>query len=771
MMKKKLNLFGLMLAVLVGMQATASIPTGYYTSAQGKSDQALKTALHKIIKGHTKRSYDNLWTDFKKTDCNGTIIIDRYSNSQYTWQTNQCGNYNGVGDCYNREHSIPNSWWGGSDSDTAYTDLHHLFPVDGWVNNERGNYPFGDCANGTAKGTGKRGTCTFSGYSGTVFEVADEYKGDFARVYFYFATRYMMRMSTYTTGTGSVVFTSSSYLGLTTWAINQLLEWHRNDPVSTLETTRNDAVYSIQHNRNPFVDYPELVEYIWGNKKGNTWTPGGGTPTPTLTSPTNGSTVNVGTNTGSGVSKSITVKGSNLTKALTVSVSGSGFSVTPTSISATNANNGTTVTVTYNGTATSATGTLTITSSELSTTTVNLTASYNSGGGVEPGEEIIETWEGISTYQSYSTTFIQGHAFAWNTSDVGIWSGDSHANGQLSLRFGKTSASYIAMAEDVADGASKITFYAANWSSNEATPTIQVQYSTNGGSTWTTVATCSPNTTWQQYSYNLNVTGNVRFKFLQTAGARLNIDDIAITTNNSTPQPEPTVSITPVGQIEAEQGGASSIVSATVTADNNTENITLAVTGNFQISLNRTSWSNTLTLDPTGEVFYVRLANTSTAGDYEGTLTASTSRVSAHADVEGTVNPKTVEPGDVNMDGTVSIADVSTLIDYLLSGNVDPFDELAADVNLDTEITIADVSSLIDMLLQGTTAALSNSWDAVPVEGGILCENYSGEMLEIYDMEGECRAVVMTRGESNVELPDGIYLVTSETASRKVVVK
>ena len=771
MMKKKLNLFGLMLAVLVGMQATASIPTGYYTSAQGKSDQALKTALHSIIKGHTKRSYNNLWTDFKKTDCNGNIIIDRYSTTQYTYGTDQCGTYSGVGDCYNREHSIPNSWWGGSSSDTAYTDLHHLIPTDGWVNSERGNYPFGDCANGTPKGTGKRGSCTFSGYSGTVFEVADEYKGDFARMYFYFATRYMMRMSSYTSEYGNDVFTSSSYLGLTTWAINQLLEWHRNDPVSTLETTRNDAVYSIQRNRNPFVDYPELVEYIWGNKKGNAWTPGGGTPTPTLTSPTNGSTVNVGTNTGSGVSKSITVKGSNLTKALTVSVSGSGFSVTPTSISATNANNGTTVTVTYNGTATTATGTLTITSSELSTTTVNLTASYNSGGGVEPGEEIIETWEGISTYQSYSTTFIQGHAFAWNTSDVGIWSGDSHANGQLSLRFGKTSASYIAMAEDVADGACKITFYAAKWSSNEADPTIQVQYSTNGGSTWTTVATCSPNTTWQQYSYDLNVTGNVRFKFLQTAGARLNIDDIAITTINSTPQPEPTVSITPVGQMEAEQGGESSIVSASVTADNNTENITLTVTGNFQISLNRTSWSNTLTLDPTGEVFYVRLANTSTAGDYEGTLTASTSRVSAHADVEGTVNPKTVKPGDVNMDGTVSIADVSTLIDYLLSGNVDPFDELAADVNLDTEITIADVSSLIDMLLQGTTAALSSSWDAVPVEGGILCENYSGEMLEIYDMEGECRAVVMTCGESTVDLPDGIYLVTSETASRKVVVK
>ena len=767
-MSKKLNLFGLMLAALVSIQAVAAIPSGYYNNAQGKSDQALKTALHKIIKGHTKRSYDNLWTDFKTTDCNGNIIIDRYSDSQFIYNTNRCGTYNGIGDCYNREHSIPNSWWGGLSSDTAYTDLHHMFPVDGWVNSERGNHPFGDCANGSARGTGKLGSCTFSGYNGTVFEVADEYKGDFARVYFYFATRYMMRMSTYTSGTGSVVFTSSSYLGLTTWAINQLLEWHRNDPVSTLETNRNDAVYGIQRNRNPFVDYPELVEYIWGDMKGNAWTPGGSTPTPTLTSPTNGSTVNVGTNTGSGVSKSITVKGSNLTKALTVSVSGTGFSVTPTTISATNANNGTTVTITYNGTATNAAGTLTITSSELSTTTVNLTASYNSGGTVEPGDEIIETWEGISTYQSYSTTFIQGHAFKWNTSDVGIWSGDSHANGTQSVRFGKTAASYIAMAEDVTDGASKISFYAANWSSNEATPTIQVQYSSNGGSTWTTVGSCSPNTTWKQYSFDLNVTGNVRFKIVQTAGARLNIDDIAITTNPVAPV-EPSISISAIAAIDAVQGQESPIVSGTVSADNNSEAITLTVGNGFQLSLNRQNWTSSLTLDPSGEVFYVRLTSTANLGSFNGTISATTSLVSAYADVTGQVHPRR---GDVNKDGAVSISDVTVLIDYLLGGSVESFDEDAADVNEDTQISISDVTSLIDVLLSGESSVLTNChWDAVPAVGGISIENPMGEYLEIFDMDANVVATCNESSNSTIQLPSGIYMVTSDSISRKVVVK
>lgn len=768
MMKKKLNLFGLMLAVLVGMQANAAVPSGYYTNAQGKSDQALKMALHKIIKGHTKRSYDNLWSDFKKTDCNGTIIIDRYSTTQYTWQSDQCGQYNSVGDCYNREHSIPNSWWGGSDSDTAYTDLHHMFPVDGWVNAERGNYPFGDCANGTPKGTGKRGTCTFSGYNGIVFEVADEYKGDFARVYFYFATRYMTRMSAYTSGTGSVVFTASSYLGLTTWAINQLLEWHRSDPVSTLETNRNDAVYSIQRNRNPFIDYPELVEYIWGNKKGNAWNPGGVTPTPTLTAPTSGATVNVGTNTGSGVTKTITVKGSNLTKALTVSVSGTGFSVSPTSISATNANNGTTVTVTYNGTAATATGTMTITSAELTTTTVNLTASYSPGGTVEPGDEIIETWEGIPTYQSYSTTSIQGHAFKWNTSDVGIWSGDAHANGTQSVRFGKTSSSYIAMAEDVADGASKISFYAANWGNNDAAPTLQVQYSTNSGSTWTNVGTCSPNTTWKQYSFALDVTGDVRFKIVQTAGARLNIDDIAITTNPATPV-VPTLTITAPAAIETVQGSASPVVTGVVSADNNTLAITLTVDGNFEVSLNKVNWASSIMLDPTGENFYVRLKSTATTGYFEGTLTASVGDVRAYADVQGTVQTRL---GDVNRDGSVSIGDVTALIDYLLGGDASSVDTAAADVNEDHSISIGDVTALIDLLLSGTSSMNAPQWDAMPTAGGIYIENLTNnEVLEVYDIDGNLQAEVKSMGNHNVELPAGIYLVSGDTRSRKVVVK
>ena len=767
-MKMKKNLHYLMLAVtvLLGLQATAAIPSGYYNTALGKSDQQLMLSLHQKIRNHYEVYYRNLWPKFETTDCSNGIIIDRYSDVQYTYQTGQCGTYNSIGDCYNREHSVPNSWWGGGkeDADTMYSDLFHIYPVDGWVNAERGNYPFGDCANGSARGTGKLGSCTHSGYSGTVFEVADEYKGDFARTYFYMVIRYMDRVGSWTQDNGYAVFTNNSYKHLTPWAISQLLEWHRNDPVSTLESNRNEAVYGIQRNRNPFIDHPELAEFLWGNRTGSAWT-GSASTDPVISSPTNGSTINVGTNTGNGVSKSITVKGVYLTKSVTVAVTGTGFSVSPTTLTAAAVNNGTAITVTYNGTATNATGRLTISSSEVSNS-VTLTANYNPGGS--GGEtEIIETWEGCAANGNYSATSIQGHAFSWNVSNVGLYSGDEHSNGQMSCRYGKNNNSYIEMAEDVTDGASKISFYAAKWSSSEANPTLQVLYSTNGGSTWTAVGTCSPTLTWQQFIFNLNVTGNVRFKIAQTAGARLNIDDIAITSNPAV-APEPSISISSLAQIVAVQGSTSPFVTGTVVAENNDEAITLTVGDEFQLSLNMRTWKNSLTLDASGEVFYVRLADTGTIGEYHGTVTASTSHLSVYADVTGIVNPMA---GDVNMDGTVNVTDVTALVNYLLGGNTVQINTDAADLSGDGSVNVTDVTMLINSIMESKSFVMGRGWDAVPVDGGILVDNPAGEALEIYDFDGNCVMALDAAGETNVNLPMGIYVVASDTASRKVVVK
>jgi len=241
------------------------IPDGYYSSADGLSGSQLKTALYNIIKGHTSVSYDALWTYFQTTDkkANGKVW-DMYSDGagyEFTFGTQQCGNYSGEGDCYNREHSFPKSWF--NDATPMYTDMFHLYPTDGYVNGRRSNYPFGEVGSPTwtALNGSKLGPSSFPGYSGIVFEPIDEYKGDFARAYFYMVTRYE---NVITNWPGCDMLDGTSYPAFTEWAKTMLIEWSIADPTSQKELDRNEAVYGIQHNRNPFIDHPEYVSQVWG---------------------------------------------------------------------------------------------------------------------------------------------------------------------------------------------------------------------------------------------------------------------------------------------------------------------------------------------------------------------------------------------------------------------------------------------------------------------------------------------------------------------------
>jgi endonuclease I len=266
------------LSVLCIIFAFAAEPSGYYSAAEGNADNALRLALHNIIKNHTELSYTpGLWNLYQYSDTKSDgKIWDMYSTCDWTYGSDQCGNYSAVCDCYNREHSVPKSWFG--EASPMVSDAFHIYPTDGKVNGQRSNFPFGEAANGVKcdgsnKALGRLGSSTFSGYSGTVFEPDNEYKGDFARTYFYMATCYADR--SFMSGDGRVVF---SYNGsgnlktnLTTYAVNLFLKWHRNDPVSQKETDRNNAVFERQENRNPFIDHPELAEYIWGNMVGNVW--------------------------------------------------------------------------------------------------------------------------------------------------------------------------------------------------------------------------------------------------------------------------------------------------------------------------------------------------------------------------------------------------------------------------------------------------------------------------------------------------------------------
>ena len=276
-MKQRLFIF-LMLAATVCSYAQGPNDSGeYYKNADGKKGAELKTALCGIIYDRTERSYNDLWTDFKSTDVREDgKVWDMYSNKrEMTFGNDQAGNYKQEGDVYNREHSFPNSWFGGKNGTMPmYSDLNHLYPTDGYVNNKRANFPFGETSNPTYKSANdfsKLGPCSYPGYTGTVFEPNDEYKGDFARTYFYMVTCYEEKIADWYTKypESQPTLDGKAYPGLSTWQLAMLMKWAKNDPVSEKEISRNNAVYSIQKNRNPFIDYPELERYIWGDLKDN----------------------------------------------------------------------------------------------------------------------------------------------------------------------------------------------------------------------------------------------------------------------------------------------------------------------------------------------------------------------------------------------------------------------------------------------------------------------------------------------------------------------
>lgn len=263
-MKKILNIF---VAMLVPLVLAAQAPANYYDASEGKSGAELKTTLFNIIKDHTELSYAYLWTAFRTTDAkaNGKVW-DMYANTNYTFGADQGASYNAEGQTYNREHSFPKSWF--DDAAPMYTDLFHLYPVDGYVNSQRSNYPFGNVRNVryTSSNGSKLGSPSTGNFaSAYVFEPAAEYKGDFARTYFYMATCYENKIAGWRDNNAATrdILDGNSFPAFKPWYIDLLIEWHKADPVSEKEINRNNAVYQIQGNRNPYIDHPEWVECVW----------------------------------------------------------------------------------------------------------------------------------------------------------------------------------------------------------------------------------------------------------------------------------------------------------------------------------------------------------------------------------------------------------------------------------------------------------------------------------------------------------------------------
>lgn len=329
------NIFLTLAGLLCAIGALAQPRANYYTSStlDGKNGRELELALKACIKdtSFTHVSYSSLWNHYKTTDLAPQDSIPSWYTGDktdlvydmYAWMKDfpkfyQDNNHEQTGGI-NREHCVPNSWWGGeSGNPNAYTDLHHLVPSDGAANNAKANWPLGEYQNGMTLAWPKEtrtnstyspyrsdnaymladtqthsvdglcyrnashvwNTADTSLYSGAekLFEPADEYKGDFARMYLYIVCAYegeiIWRLDKNDTFFSknymfeNVNENGFTYTHIKDWALKLLLRWHRQDPVSDKERARNNAVESIQHNRNPFIDYPELVEYIWGDRTG-----------------------------------------------------------------------------------------------------------------------------------------------------------------------------------------------------------------------------------------------------------------------------------------------------------------------------------------------------------------------------------------------------------------------------------------------------------------------------------------------------------------------
>lgn len=262
------------LLTLITISALAQAPAGYYSTATG-TGATLKTQLKNIITaGHNPGSYSGLWTAYQNTDRdyyyeNDGTVLDIYSENpttadpyNFSYPGGQCSGTNGPeGYCYNREHIVPQSLF--NSALPMYSDVHFIRATDAKVNGERGNFPFGKVGTSvdfTSLNGSKKGNSISPGYSGTVFEPIDEFKGDVARMIFYFVTRYENQLSDFNNGN---MLGNSAYPGLQIWELNQLIAWHNLDPVSPAEVGRNNASYAYQGNRNPYIDNPNYVNLVW----------------------------------------------------------------------------------------------------------------------------------------------------------------------------------------------------------------------------------------------------------------------------------------------------------------------------------------------------------------------------------------------------------------------------------------------------------------------------------------------------------------------------
>lgn len=495
------------------ISAFAQIPAGYYDGTSGLTGAPLKTKLKQIItNGHVDHGYNGLWTGYQTTDIdkfyeNDNSVLDIYSENpngadpyNYTPGSNQCGNYNSEGDCYNREHIVPQSLF--NEQPPMVSDIHFIRPTDGKVNGMRSNYPFGKVSTVSfnSQNGSKLGNSASPGYSGTVFEPIDAFKGDVARMIFYFVTRYENQLSSFSTGN---MLGDSAFPGLQTWELNQLLAWNALDPVSAAEIERNNKSYVFQGNRNPYIDHPEYVNQIWG-------TPIVDTEAPSV--PTNLATNNP---TANSISLSWTASTDNVGVAGYDIYKDGVFYATVSGTTATVSGLNPSTTYSFYIIAKDAAGN----PSTSSNTATGTTLAGQPGGG-SCGTE---TFESIPNGgNGYGLRTWTNDGITWNATDART---DQTINNKaITLRVGNLTSS------SVSGGIQSLTVTTSlKFGSGAGVLNVEV----NGVQVGTVPYSATTNTTTTTTINNINVTGNVVIKITNpttnTNGPRVAIDDLSWT--------------------------------------------------------------------------------------------------------------------------------------------------------------------------------------------------------------------------------------------------
>ena len=432
---KTLLIVGLLFSVA---NIFAQIPTGYYDGTAGLSGSALKTKLSSIISsGHQTKSYDALDDEYPNSDKDsyyekdGTVL-DIYSENPtetdpyvYQFGVKKCGNYKIEGDCYNKEHIFPQGYF--NKASPMVSDIHHIVPTDGKVNGMRSNFPFGNVGSSvsyTSKNGSKLGTSNSVNYSGKVFEPINEFKGDVARMIFYFATRYEAKLKDFD---ANDILTNTSFPGIQSWELEVLKQWHTQDPVSQREIDRNNAAYTYQGNRNPFIDHPEYVDLIWG------------TTTPDTEAPSTPTNLTVTGSTSSSISLSWTASTDNIiVAAYDIYVDGT-LKTSSTSNSATVTGLNPSTTYTFYIKAKDAAGNTSSQSNTVTGTTTENTGGNDGGSTTSCGTEDFEGVSGaVNTYKTVTWT---NNGITWTATDSR--SDQTINNKAITVRNGKLSSSPI----------------------------------------------------------------------------------------------------------------------------------------------------------------------------------------------------------------------------------------------------------------------------------------------------------------------------------------